>query len=265
MKPLLIVSDLDGTLLDSRTRVTDRTREAVQAVRKAGHTFVIATARPVRDVRPIAEALGHTGVAVCGNGSLAYDFGLDEVVDHRPIAQDAARTALAALRGGMPGVRLGTERWPELLLEDDFALDPRYCADARRVRALEDELDERGFGKLIVQADGTAPDYHRTVADLLPNGFEVTLSSGQFCEVTRAGVDKATGLARLAARLGLSSADTIAFGDMPNDLPMLAWAGRSVAVANAHAEVLAAVDEVTFSHDEDGVARYLERLVGTGC
>ncbi|MEU4209500.1 HAD family hydrolase [Streptomyces sp. NPDC026206] len=263
MNPLLIVSDLDGTLLDSRTRVSERTRAAVRAVQQAGHTFVIATARPVRDVRPIAEALGRTVIAVCGNGSIAYDFGREEVLDHRPIGQAEARIALKALSGGLPGVRLGAERWPDLLLEEGFALDPVYCREALRVASLGTELDERGFGKLIVQADGTAHDYHGAVAALLPTGYEVTLSSGQFCEVTRAGVDKATGLERLAGRLGLGDADTVAFGDMPNDLPMFAWAGRSVAVANAHADVLRAADEVTGSNDEDGVARYLERLART--
>jgi hydroxymethylpyrimidine pyrophosphatase-like HAD family hydrolase len=63
----------------------------------------------------------------------------------------------------------------------------------------------------------------------------------------------------VCAARGFIAADAIAFGDMPNDLPMLAWAGQSVAVANAHPEVLAAADEVTASNDEDGVAQVLER------
>jgi hydroxymethylpyrimidine pyrophosphatase-like HAD family hydrolase len=63
---------------------------------------------------------------------------------------------------------------------------------------------------------------------------------------------------------GIDAADVIAFGDYPNDVPMLAWAGRGVAVANAHAEVLAIADEVTASNDDDGVAIVLERLAGTG-
>ena len=72
---------------------------------------------------------------------------------------------------------------------------------------------------------------------------------------------KATGLAGLAQRAGIGAAEVVAFGDMPNDLPMLAWAGRAVAVANAHPTVLAAADEVTASNDDDGVALVLERLL----
>jgi hydroxymethylpyrimidine pyrophosphatase-like HAD family hydrolase len=87
-------------------------------------------------------------------------------------------------------------------------------------------------------------------------------------EVSAAGVTKAAGLAWVAARLGVPAERVVAFGDMPNDLPMLAWAGRAVAMANGHPSVLAAADDVTEHTDRDGVAIYLERLLeilaGTG-
>ena len=82
-------------------------------------------------------------------------------------------------------------------------------------------------------------------------------------EIGAAGVSKASGLAMLCARQGIDRADVLAFGDMPNDLAMLEWAGRSVAVANAHAEVIEIADEVTASNDEAGVAQVLERLLET--
>ena len=76
------------------------------------------------------------------------------------------------------------------------------------------------------------------------------------------GVSKASGLASLCALLGLTAAEVIAFGDMPNDVPMLSFAGRGVAVSNAHPEVLAAADDVTASNEDDGVARVIEALLG---
>ena len=79
-------------------------------------------------------------------------------------------------------------------------------------------------------------------------------------EAVAAGVSKASALADLAAREGIAPADVIAFGDMPNDLPMLAWAGTSYAVANAHPDVLAAVDRVIGANEDDGVAETLEQL-----
>ncbi|MDQ6601158.1 MAG: HAD hydrolase family protein, partial [Chloroflexota bacterium] len=89
----------------------------------------------------------------------------------------------------------------------------------------------------------------------------VTHSGAPFVEISAAGITKASALAGLCDRLGIAPSQVIAFGDMPNDLPMLAWAGRSVAVANAHPDVLAVVDEVTTANEEDGVAVVLERLI----
>jgi hypothetical protein len=97
-------------------------------------------------------------------------------------------------------------------------------------------------------------------------GQDVTVTSSStteaLLEISAPGVTKATALAGLAARHGISAEEVVAFGDMPNDLPMLDWAGRAVAVANAHPDVLALADEVTASNDEDGVALVLERLAG---
>jgi hydroxymethylpyrimidine pyrophosphatase-like HAD family hydrolase len=83
-----------------------------------------------------------------------------------------------------------------------------------------------------------------------------------FVEICPPGVDKASGLAVVAAALGVDPADVLVFGDMPNDLPMFAWAGWGrVAVGNAHPSVRALADEVTGSNDEDGVAVWLDRLL----
>lgn len=79
-------------------------------------------------------------------------------------------------------------------------------------------------------------------------------------ELLPLGLSKATGLAVAARRLGLRAADTVAFGDMPNDVPMFGWAAHGVAMANAHEQLLAVADEITVSNDEDGVAVVLERL-----
>ena len=87
-------------------------------------------------------------------------------------------------------------------------------------------------------------------------------SADGLLEISAPGVDKGAGLARLCTSLGISAEEVIAFGDMPNDLTLLEFAGRAVAVANAHPDVLAIADEVTLNHDEDGVAIVLERLLG---
>jgi hypothetical protein len=87
-------------------------------------------------------------------------------------------------------------------------------------------------------------------------------SADSLLEIAAAGVSKASALTRVCAERGIASDDVVAFGDMPNDLPMLRWAGHGVAVANAHPDLLTAADEVTASNDDAGVAQVLERLFG---
>jgi len=94
-------------------------------------------------------------------------------------------------------------------------------------------------------------------------GVETTHSGGAgLIELSAAAVTKAGALAELCRRWGVTAEEVIAFGDMPNDGPMLRWAGQSWAVANAHPEARAAATDVTASNDEDGVARILEGLFG---
>jgi len=94
-----------------------------------------------------------------------------------------------------------------------------------------------------------------------PTVAELTHAGLGFIELCPPGVTKATGLAVALERYGVDRRDVLAFGDMPNDLPMFGWAGLAVAVANAHPDVLAVADDVTGTNDEDGVADYLDRLL----
>jgi hypothetical protein len=92
---------------------------------------------------------------------------------------------------------------------------------------------------------------------------DITYSTNNgLVEVVPLGVSKATGVEEVAGPLGISSDEVVAFGDMPNDIPMLLWAGRGVAMGNAHPDVLAVADEVTASNSDDGVGRLLERWWG---
>jgi hydroxymethylpyrimidine pyrophosphatase-like HAD family hydrolase len=92
----------------------------------------------------------------------------------------------------------------------------------------------------------------------------VTHSGSEFVEVSAAGVTKAAALAEYCAERGIDAREVVAVGDMPNDLPMLQWAGWSVAVANAHPDVLQACDAHTTSNNEDGVAELLGQLAANG-
>jgi hypothetical protein len=123
------------------------------------------------------------------------------------------------------------------------------------------EILGHGAIKLLVSRPGMTSDEMADAArEVLGDAVDVTFSSSSgLIEVAAPGITKATGLAEVAQRLGVPAERTIAFGDMPNDLAMLRWAGHGVAMANAHPAVLAAADEVTAPNSEDGVAQVLER------
>ena len=258
--PRLVASDLDGTIVRSDGQVSQRTLAAIAAVEAAGVPFVMVTGRPVRWMPDIAEKTGHRGVAICANGALAYDLHTDTVLRSNLLTAQAALEVTSALRAALPGIAFAVEH-----LDRGFAHEqeyvPRWDSSGPRTTAPIEDLLSEDVVKLLARHDDLDADALLAAARTAVAGAAtLTHSSADgLLEISAAGVSKATGLAALAADLGIDAADALAFGDMPNDLPMLEWAGHGVAVGNAHPEVLAAADEVTTSNDDDGVALVLER------
>ena len=258
--PRLVATDLDGTIVRSDGTVSDRTRAAIAAVEEAGASFVMVTGRPTRWMRAVAEQTGHHGVAVCANGALVYDLHTESVVRSFLLSSAAAREVVEALRDAIPGIAFAVER-----LEEGFAHEPAYrprwdSADPRTQAPVEHLLSS-DVVKLLARHEELGSDELLAAARAaVASGATLTHSSSDgLLEISAADVSKASGLASLAAERGVAAAEVVAFGDMPNDLPMLSWAGLGVAVANAHPEVLAVADEVTASNDDDGVAAVLDR------
>ena len=258
--PRLVATDLDGTLVRRDQTVSERTRRAIAAVEAAGVPFVMVTGRPVRWMPPVAEASGHRGLAVCANGALLYDLHTEQLVRSYLLTADDALEVVEALRREVPGITFAVERG-----DLSFGREPSYVPrwDNGEVQVAElDELLSGDVVKLLARLEGTGSD------DLLARAraavghlAETTHSSDDgLLEISAFGISKASGLAAVAAEHGVVASQVVAFGDMPNDLPMLAWAGHAVAVANAHPEVLALADEVTSSNEDDGVAAVLERF-----
>jgi Cof subfamily protein (haloacid dehalogenase superfamily) len=263
----LIASDLDGTLLLSDRTVSPRVRAALALARARGIVVALATARPPITTKTFAEAAGLGGIAICSNGALIYDLDADVVVRRSDLLVEPARVLISALRAALPGVCFAFVQGTE------FACEPAYAAMARAEdhgRLLEtlqlgDAVDllEQPATKIIVRHAARSPDeLLEIVMGLAVDGLDATHSNAPFIEVFAKGVSKAQGLAALCESLEIDSTEVIAFGDAPNDLAMLRWAGRGIAVANAHPVVLEAVDEVTAANDEDGVAQVIESMLG---
>ncbi|HET8976694.1 MAG TPA: HAD family hydrolase [Solirubrobacteraceae bacterium] len=265
MVPRLIATDLDGTLLRSDGSLDERTRRALSEVEAAGIAVVICTARPARWLRPLAEATGHRGVAICANGGVLWDLHTETVVEQSPLPSEIALEVVSRLRAALPQGHWAVER------ATGFGHEPGYATiwpvpDDTEVDAIDVLLRPAApppVKLMLRHPEITADDLLAHARALIGNLAEASHSSARdtLLEISAAGVSKATALADLCRRAGVAAADVVAFGDMPNDLPMLVWAGTGVAVANAHEEVIAAADEVTASNDEGGVAQVLERFL----
>jgi Cof subfamily protein (haloacid dehalogenase superfamily) len=264
----LVASDLDGTLLRPDETVSERTREAIAAVRRAGITLVLVTGRPPRALAPIAARIGVGGIAICANGAVVWDLDAGTMVDVTPLAADLAAGLVRELREAIPGVLFAVE------LEHGFGREAGWTdgtgpprprlVERQTPEALEADALELVTGpvvKLLVRHPTLPfPEVARRARQAVGEQAVVTWAGTRLLEISAAGVTKAWALERLCARLGVRRQQVLALGDMENDLPMLAWAGHSVAVANAQPDVLDAADEVTASNLDDGVALVLERL-----
>lgn len=263
--PPLVACDVDGTLLRSDRTVSARTRDALSAVVAAGAQLLYVTGRPRRWMAPVVEATGHAGTAICANGALVVDLDDDREVATFPFERAAAGEVVARLRREVPGILLGVEWADGFAHEPDFTRGAtRSGGDARQPEPIV--RDDDGLVQLpVLKLLARHPDHDalgRTVRDVLDGDAVATWSTDSgLVEISAPGVHKAATLSWLAERDGHTATDAIAFGDMPNDVTLLTWAGWGVAMGQGHPDALAAADEVTTTNDDDGVARVLERLL----
>ncbi len=259
--PRVVATDLDGTIVRSDGTISRRTTDALSAMEDAGVLVVFVTGRPPRWLDPIADATGQRGLAICANGALVYDLGARRVVEEHLLAPAAAAAVVRVVRDAFPEAAFAVERAAGFGYGPGYR--PRWPLPDDAVGAAVDELVAEPAAKLLVRHGGLDADALLAAArDVVGDLAELTHSSREgLIEISASGVSKASTLELLCTERGVGAADVLAFGDMPNDLPMLAWAGRAVAVANAHASVLDAVPEHTDSNDDDGVAQVLERLL----
>ncbi|MFF2269923.1 HAD family hydrolase [Cellulosimicrobium cellulans] len=282
----VVATDLDGTLLRSDGTVSERTRAALRAAEDVGVEVVFVTARPPRWLDQLADVVGGHGHVICLGGAAVWDLATSSALDVCGFTADEAAALVADLRAAVPGVALAFERVDGPTFDPGFRSTPDDDADV--VAVVESTLAVPGapreagrgqpVGKIlardpgapvedapatqpVVVADGqtTAQEsFFARVRDAVGDRAHLAYSGAAgLAELLAPTVTKDAALARWCARLGVEPRDVWAFGDMPNDLPMLRWAGRSFAVANAHPDVLAAATDRTASNDDDGVARVL--------
>ncbi len=275
MRPRLLVSDLDGTLLDERLEVDRRDVAAVRRAQAAGIRVGVATGRMYRSGLPHALDLGVDLPLICYQGAL-----IQELAQGRSEAEMAAATVLR--REAVPG-DLGLEvleicrrrgyalnvYQDDQLFVEELNSDVRFYTGIAQVEAqvardpsLEERL-RRGSTKLTVVARDESK-FRRALqelGELIGERAEVTRSLIGFCEITAQGVNKGRALSWLCRELGVDPQEVVAVGDAPNDLPLLAAAGVKVAVETAAEEVRAAADWLVPGPGKGGLEEVVRRVL----
>jgi hydroxymethylpyrimidine pyrophosphatase-like HAD family hydrolase len=265
--PRLVATDVDGTLLDPDSRVTPRAAAVIDRLLASGVEFVLVTGRPPRWIPPVLAELPVTRLAICANGAVLYDAVDDRVRWSRTLSTDTLLELAEATAEVLPGSGLAVERVGATADDSSvaqFVAEPAYVhawPNPDHTPVGRPELFGQPAIKMLARAPGLSSD--AMVAALTPvvgHLADLTFSHPRgLVEMSSRGVTNATGLADVARELGVDAADVVAFGDMPNDLSMLVWAGHGVAMGNAHPALLDAADEVTASNADDGLAVVLER------
>ena len=257
----LVATDLDGTLVHSDGSVTARSRAALVAAEEAGVQVVFVTGRPLRWAEEVFEHVGGHGQAIVSNGALVWDVARTRVHLMRAIEPTIGVEVAGRVRAAVPDTHFAVETLAGIALEPDFL--ERHPVPDGSVRGSIEQIFATPAVKLLARHETLEPpEFWARAEAAIGELAEVTWSSStSLLEISAGGVTKASTLALLCAELGITAEEVLAIGDMPNDLPMLAWAGTSYAMANAHPTVRAAADRVAPANDDDGVAQVIESLL----
>jgi hydroxymethylpyrimidine pyrophosphatase-like HAD family hydrolase len=261
--PWLVALDVDGTVVDYDQTLSERVRAAVAAVRDAGHHVVVSTGRSIMGTTQVLADLGLThGQAVLSNGAVTVLLDPDEPDGwrvHRTVTFDA-RPAVELLRRELPEALFAVEvtgvgtrvsgPWPEGELSGELFTVP-----------FEELLDGETTRVVVRSPEHTPEHFMELVERIGLHGVTYAVGYTAWLDLAPEGVSKASALEVVRTELGVDPSRTLAVGDGRNDLEMLGWAARGVAMGQSPDVVLEVADEVTGTVEQDGLAAVLEDLL----
>ena len=263
-RPKLIGTDLDGTIVANYGFISERTKIAFTAANAAGIHIYFVTGRPIRWMTEIKENFNF-GLGICGNGAMLYDFLNEKILEEWLFSVEAQLETVKRLRKVIPPVTFAVE------VNQQFAREKKYVprwdigADNLGVEQIEEVITAPAL-KILARCQNSefSSDEMLALASKELAGIATVThsnSTDSLLEISADGVSKGATLAKMAARHGLTADDCVTFGDNPNDFSMLTWASRSWAMADGHPDLMQHAKYQTDAHQEDGVAKVIERLL----
>ncbi len=266
--PRLVALDIDGTLLSwiegrgtTYEEVPDAVRDAVRRAHDAGAHIVLASGRSPHGMVAVADLLDLPGVeedplwVVASNGAVVFRYPPLDVVHEETFD---ARPAVEAILREHPGVLVAVEeRGVGYRVNRPFPTGE--LSGEMVITEVADLVADRVSRVIIRDPESTAEDFLDLAQRLGLHGTDYVVGWTAWLDLAPVGVNKASGLAHVADRLGVVAADVLAIGDGRNDIEMLQWAGRGVAMGQAVEEVRVVADAVTATVYDDGAAQEIDR------
>ena len=258
---MLIATDLDGTLVSHGDPAPSAyCADVLRRLDQAEIPVVFVTGRPLRWMTGFWPHVGQQGLAIVSNGAVIYDAGASEVIAHTGIEPEAGHEIVAAVTEAVPGATFAIECLDGIRQDTAYA-DADVVSRTSRRGPLMDLWDGPALKLLVRYPPAESHAQRDRVIATVGDRATATWSMNGLVEISARHVTKASALTSLCERLGVRSTDVLAFGDMPNDIPMLSWAGTSYAMDNAHESVRAVADHIAPGFHTDGVARVLDSIV----
>lgn len=258
----LVALDVDGTLMTYDGVVSDDVRACVASLREAGAHVVLATGRAVLATVPVASDLGiDDGWLVCSNGAV-----LARVAPDRPEGYEVVELTtfdpepvLRVLQMELPDAFFAVEDLGRGFLVSRPFPDGELTGE-QRVSTFE-ELCASPATRVVIRDPGSTPEeFHALVERVGLHQVSYAVGWSAWLDLTPGGVSKGSTLEELRRRLGVEPFATVAVGDGGNDVEMLRWAARGVAMGHAPDAVRAAADEVTGTIADDGAVAVLRSI-----
>lgn len=271
----LICLDLDGTLLNSKHKISRETMMVLQRLEDRGVTIAIVTGRPAYDAKKHAQMISQNAYYIGSNGAIVGHGTSDALIAEKALSKGHLKTLMEiahtlklkpilftadhiyinGLRDFLLhlyyGIMTGLDRYDRI----------RYVPSKRQLNQIGQHL-EQAFYKAIFFVPNRRKLRHIEPILRAHQAFEMALTSDVCVEITERNMNKSQGVRRLAEHLGIEQSQIVAFGDSENDVEMLKYVGLGVAMGNGGSHVKAIADQITQSNDEEGVAVTLKQLFG---
>lgn len=267
MNKKILVLDIDGTLLNSKKEITEKTRKALIDIQKCGHIVVIASGRPTAGIVKIAEKLcleEFGGYVLSFNGARITNWKTKRVIYQNTLSRDlikplydfAVEKNIGLVSYQDDCIITGTKQDEYMLYEGKI--------NGIEIKTVEDfplYVDFDINKCLFTASADIAGEYEKQLIEIYGNKASIYRSEPFFIEVMPEGVDKAASLDKLVKLLGFTKEDAICCGDGFNDLSMIKYAGIGVAMENAQNAVKKEADFITFSNDDDGIVYVIDKFI----